>query len=247
MKLIKHLDKSIITVDNVTGVVARQTFTCLEGGSVVQTSDWKDEFTITANDSVQLQYTDCYEFQVTANGSLSFTYTQVSDFISFDDFSVLGLNISFDNYSLKVDGSSVAPAIVGEYTLLINKNNFTQTVDITAEQLTISIPEYQQTIEDLVIEKIYTENTNIETLNVSSTLIDSYLEGSVSLVTLQNFEFDSQESLTPFSGSMKITGENNSSIVLTVINSSLVQLDTDFDGNNTIDNTDIVTWNDLGL
>lgn len=238
-----HLNKSVNIDDSFTGVISSNTEECEVSGNMEFTFDLANPFGLSVNDSVTFTSNNCDDGLGVTNGSFTMQYTEIEDFVSLNDFSILGLNVTFDSYSIDFDDEEIV--IDGQYSLVINKNIYTETVDITSDKLSISIPNYQTTIEDLVINEIYTDNTNIKTLNASNTVTDGLLGGSVNVQTTEDFEYFSRYSNTPSSGVMVITGADSSSVTITVLTSNSVQLDADYDGDNTIDNTITTTWNAL--
>jgi hypothetical protein len=240
-----HLNAASSLSDNFTGVVTTSKEGCSVGGSIDVRIDVKNANTLSINDIFTFTSNNCDDGSVVTNGTFTFKFTQLNEFISLDNYATLGFNVLFDNYTVKPKNSSDIVNFAGNYSLVINKDLYTQEADITSDKLTISIPEYKQSIENLIVKKIYTNNTNTETLSVSNSISDDALGGSVTTSTLEEFVFISRYITTPSSGIMKVNGADGSSITITVLNGSSVQLDADFDGNNTVDATLTTSWNTL--
>ena len=243
--IFNQLNKALDSTDNFTGVITKETENCLISGSTEFTYDLNDINTISVNDSITLTSTNCDDGDGITNGSVIFSFTQLTNFIDLDDYSILGMNISFNDYSIELDKTTDVASVIGDYSIIINKDLFKQESNITSDKLTINIPAFQQIIQNLIIKKIYTENTDVETLTVSNLVINDVLGGSFTLTTSEELVFTSQFISSPSSGVLKVTGANDSSIVITVLNTSSVQLDADFNGDSIIDETRMTRWNDL--
>jgi hypothetical protein len=240
---LKWLNRASLPADIVTGVITTQTDNCAISGSTTTTFDLQNNLGISVNDSITIQSNDCKEGQETLNGKFTFTFTQLVNFLSLESYSTLGIRIDLEDLSVTLAGETVN--MVGSYTLVHIKDAYGEQQNITADEISISSSKYQQSIKKLISQQVFTDNTNIETLNVSNQLIDEFLNGSVQIRTVDDFQFSGKYASAPYAGSMKITGAKNSSILLTILNTSEVQLESDFDGNNTVDDTRIVAWNSL--
>lgn len=245
--LLSQLKKLPQVNDSFTGIVSTESDDCLYGGSTDFTFSFQDPtgFSISANDYVKFQSNNCDDGYGETNGSFTIVYTQVVDFIDYDDFTTLSFDVSFTNYSVAFS-SAEQLEINGAYSLEINKDLYTEATDVTSDLLAIHIPSYQNTVENLTINKLYVANTGIETLSTSSKISDDLIGGSVTVSTVEEFVFPYRYSFTPTSGVMKVIGADNSSVLLTV-SGGVVQIDADFNGDNTIDETTTTTWSELNF
>ncbi|MFQ5487645.1 MAG: hypothetical protein ACE5ET_04260, partial [Gammaproteobacteria bacterium] len=78
------------------------------------------------------------------------------------------------------------------------------------------------------------------TIDANGTVASTALDGSVQFQTLTTFEGIDPE--YPHSGVMRITGARNSSVTLTAIDSTDVQLEVDADGDGVSDQTITTQW-----
>lgn len=241
----KQLKRSVTSGEGFSENINASATDCKIAGNTTTTFDLQDPFTISIDDSVMFESENCNDGQTITNGKFLFKFTQFTDFVDLNNYTTLGLDMIFAGYSVEVIEQSKTVTISSIYSLLITKDLYSQQVEITSPVLGVRVNDYMQLLQNLVIKKRYTKNTNIETMSASSNLMDTALFGELTITTLDDFEFYGQESDAPTSGSMKIMAEDNSSIVITVLNVSDVQLAADFDGDDVIDETRVVTWESL--
>lgn len=240
--LLDNLKRIPPVSDTFTGVVSSWVEECALNGNTTFTYDLASEDTISVNDSITFTSNNCNDGIFSMNGSFNVTYTDVEGLTDFDSFTKLGMSISFTDFTMTYNGLDEVISFNGSYSIVINKDDFTEDVVIVSPELAITAGEYNTSINNLTITKLYTENTNIETFSSSSTITDDFINGRVVVTTLEEFIFESQYATTPSSGAFKVVGANNTSVIITVLPGDTVQLDTDSDGDGTIDHTSETSW-----
>lgn len=241
----KHLKRSLSSGNSFAESANASTTHCEISGSTTTTFEFENPYVISVNDSVTFESIDCNDGQNITNGTFVFQFTQLIDFIDLEHYGTLGLNIIYDGYSLKSLKNSNNITISSMYSLLITKDTYSTEIEIKSPLLAMVVNEYVQLLQNLEVTREYIKNTNIETMSVSNSLMDNALMGKVIITTLEDFEFYGPASDVPNSGSIKITAEDNSVIILTVLNNTDVQLDADFNADDVIDETRVVTWESL--
>ena len=81
------------------------------------------------------------------------------------------------------------------------------------------------------------------TLSSSGSINDSNLAGMISYSTPVTFQGMGADN--PFAGEMLVTGANNATIRLIALDSINVRIETDADGDGTVDSTEDTTWDDI--
>lgn len=241
---LSQLKKLPQVTDSFTGVSTSDTEDCYVSGSQTFTFTVQDPTfqTVSAGDSIKFVANNCDDGYGETNGTFTMTYTHVVDFDGYDDFTTLGIDISFSDYSVAVSSEDVVMS--GSYSIIMNKGMYTETVDTTSDKLVTEIASYQTAIEDLIVKQVYDKDTGIKTLVTSSIVSDSFIGGSVTVSTIEELSFPYQWDYTPTSGVLKVVGASGSSVLITVSDDS-VQLDADFNGDGTIDETTTTTWTSL--
>lgn len=240
--VMSQLEKLPKVNDTFTGIVSTETESCSISGDIEFTFNVKDVAGISVNDSISYTANNCNDGFGVSNGTFTMTFTQFKDFVDYDDYTTFGIDVSFNAYSIGFDSESAV--ISGAYSLVMNKDLYTQVADISSDQLTIEVSTYQTSVEDLIVQEVLTENTGVKTFVTSSKVSDDLIGGSVTVSTVEEFVYSSKYSDEPTSGSMLISGANGSSVLLTVIVGA-VQLEADYDGDKVIDNTITTTWSSL--
>ena len=244
-QVLKPLKRAISSGAAYSEDVNAITTDCAISGTLTTTINFQKTFSLSLEDSVKIEAMNCHDGSSITNGSFTYQFTQLTDFNDFDDYTVLGLDMIFDKYSINFLEKNKEVTVTSMYSLLITQDEYSQKVDISSPVLGIVVNDYLQLIQNLEIEKTYIHNTNIETITASSDLHDNALFGLINITTLDGFEFYGQESDAPTSGRIKITAEDNSSIILTVLNTNDVQLDADYNADDVIDETRVVSWESL--
>jgi hypothetical protein len=213
---------------------------CDSGTLNVSFNDADNSATLTTGDTVSMSANNCTFSGVTMNGSISVSNIVVTGDQVTPPYS-LQLSLTTSGFSVS-SGGEVA-AINGDGTISESTGDgitFTSSfsgagIQLTAGGETLTLTSYQ-------ITNVENEATGAYSVDISATISISSLGGSVTVTTdvplsgVFPFEADA--------GHITCTGDN-SSVTITVIDSTSVQLDVDSDGDGIIDATSNETWTNL--
>ena len=214
---------------------------CVEDG---ETTNGQVSLTLIGEESMSFVFTDFitvdFEGTSTLNGDLTMT-VQEREADSFESVSISSNSFrfsdpesagTFDNFTMTITTEKI-----GAETL--------ESVVMTADAVTMIESGSTEILRDFSIKSTDNLNTLISTLAITGILDDSVL-GIISLDTLQPFEGPTNDDF-PYSGILKITATDNSSVILTALDAVNVRLDVDENGDGTIDQTSDTTWTSLDI
>jgi hypothetical protein len=213
---------------------------CDSGTLNVSFNDADNSATLTTGDTVSMSSNNCTFSGVTMNGSISIGSVVVTGDQITPPYS-MQFSLSTSGFSVSTGGEIVA--INGSGTISESTNDditFTSSfsgagIQITAGGETLTLTDYQ-------ITEVENQATGAYSVDISATISSSTLGGSVTVTTdvplsgVYPFEADA--------GQITCTGDN-SSVTITVIDSTSVQLDVDLDGDGITDDTVNETWTNL--
>ncbi|TGO03093.1 hypothetical protein PN36_12875 [Candidatus Thiomargarita nelsonii] len=155
-------------------------------------------------------------------------------------------SMKFVMTNLTVTDSAGPSTINGDFTMGITTqttaNGTIESISMTATSLTIT--ESGTTLSNYSFKATENSNSLLVKWKQNGTFESSQLNDTVSFVTLQPFEELKTDSF-PYAGVMKITGHNNSSVKLIVLDAATVRLEVDENGDGAVDNTLDVAWTSL--
>jgi hypothetical protein len=254
-----------------TGVVITENdIPCEEGGSydfIWEDNDDNEEFS--AGDTITTIDDNCVEYGETTNGQISVTLHEDEPNLSmtmiFTDFTTIdseGTSTLNGDLSVIIEDSSESFSISStsfsfsdsEFSATFSNVSLTGTTSGTLESLvmtadTLTVVEEGVTETFSNVSSTFTEDSNtlVYTMDLNETFDAPELGGTVSVDTLQPFEeLESDE--FPYTGIMKITASDNSSVTLTALDAVNVRLEVDEDGDGAIDETiNDTTWASLDI
>lgn len=215
---------------------------CTDGGTVtVSFNDQDNDQAPSVGDSMTLSFSNCAEFGETANGSLSVDITELSgDIVNGIGPWRFAMVVTLDNLSISSDTGT--GTIAGQMTVAISGN-----ADVEARaELSIDT----LTAEDSSGNAVRMDNISIVVLGDANIQEDSVtINGTITIsdygvVTLTTIEPLRQRAmdLYPYAGSIRLTGADNTSVMLTVIDEVRVRLDVDADGDGIAETMIETTW-----
>jgi len=214
---------------------------CAVNGTVTVSGDISDPDTFTAGDTISLRFNNCNDGDgQVVNGTLTLTIDTISgDFNS--EFFALGVSLDFDTFSVLEAGETTS--VDGGFSMLVDTTGYPVTtaslsspyLSVTSGSQTANLSNYSTTI-------TLDESSQPPVFSVTSSgrigLPDR--GGAVTYRVRQPFTgFGDSD---PQSGVLFIRGANNASITMTVLSETQVQLEMDYDGNGSVDETVILTW-----
>lgn len=242
-----RLKRAFSSASDSSKTVSKEVTDCAISGSLTTTISLQNPLKLSPNDSFKFENANCHDGSSVSNGTFIYKFTQLVNFNSFEHYDILGLDVIFDGYSIEFLDDNKTVTVSSKYSVLITQDEYLHQVAITSPLLATVVNDYMSLSQNLTVDKTYNKNENVETVNASTYLINGALFGEITISTLKDFNFNGQGSDTPFSGSMKIEANNGSSIILTVLNSNDIQLEADFDGDEMIDETRVISWESLSL
>jgi hypothetical protein len=219
---------------------------CDTGQATVTWNDADNDLMISTGDTFDVLFEMCFfeDPGATLDGATSFT-----DIIVTGDpfFQIapwrLAMTFGFDNLS-GVDSEGTA-ILDGSLDLdLSSEDNLVVNLSIATDSLTVEQSGISETLSDYVLTETLDLNTSTQVISANGTLTSTLLEGSVTFETLQDFVAIGEEN--PFTGQLLIS-DSSSSVLVTALDNLSVQLDIDLDLDGTIDETIVVTWDELDI
>ncbi len=212
------------------------------GTASVTLNDADNSGSLTAGDSFSIAFSNCLDNssdQMTSNGVMSMVVNNVNGDPETDLAWNVGITVTLNNFISSGGGSSNSAN--GDFSLAIattDSVNFTGS--ISGSSLTISESGVTETLSNYIISFTSNDANSVYTINSSGTVSSTALDGSVQFETLTTFV--GIDPNYPHVGVMKITGANNTSLILRVTDNTTVQLEIDEDGDDINDQIISTQW-----
>jgi uncharacterized repeat protein (TIGR01451 family) len=222
----------------VTGVIpVEQTDPCDSGSGSVRTFGTLND---NGTGTLQVSFNSCLIDGVTLSGpaTLRVDAAQVT-------FSVVPTDFTLSFSRLMLRGSGLSIDAGGSVRTLLGNGNNTETITEDLVSLNNNTGKMTRS-ENLVFVNVY-DNIFFPssfTMTVTGRVLDQD-HGFVDIATNAPLFFGTFNQLFPDSGQMLLTGDANRTIRVTALNSTLVQLQLDTNGDGTVDNTAGMKWTDL--
>ena len=234
------------------GAVQSQTYSCPSGGGyTISVTDADNSGTASAGDSFAAVYSNCNSGSGVLNGLLSFRIDALSG--SYGALqSTVGVTMTFGNFTLTA--STYSASINGALSVAGSKtgvNAFSQ--NISTSSLSASAT-YGSVTRSRTLSNY--SATETRTPDASATYLSQYsVGGTISSTGFAGTQAVSFSTPTPlvrrasdayaYTGSLLITGANNSALRLTALSNALVREDLDANGDGVFESTSTVAWNSL--
>jgi hypothetical protein len=236
----KRINGPSVPTHPLPGMVTAQGFTTTVSCASNNSGSGSYVIDQTSNTAATITFTNCIESNntETLNGTLIFSNISVNGTTAAGHMSTTGFTVDDTQHSYVLNGSAdftdSMPNTVDTFTMLNGP-------------LTITVDGASNILNNFTI--IFTEDasTPLYTMNVDGTLDSQALGGHVTLHTTAPFVSANIDGNNPDSGSMLITGANNSSVKVTALGGDNVQLDVDADGDGMVDpdGTSSTKWTTL--
>ena len=213
---------------------------CDSGTLNVSFNDSDNSATLTTGDSVSMSANNCTFSGVTMNGTISISNVVVAGDQITPPYSMQftlatsGFSVSSGREIAALNGSSTISESTSD-GITFTTSSSGAGIQVTAGGETLTLTNFQ-------ITEVENQATGAYSVDISATISSSLLGGSVTVTTdaplsgVYPFEADA--------GQITCTGDN-SSVTITVIDSTSVQLDVDPDGDGIPDDTINQTWTNL--
>lgn len=236
--------------NQVVGVTTSKTVSCTSGGTMLVSANLASSSNISAGDSVTLTANTCKESGYTLNGSISVTFNSISGIPGESSVWSGSFAVNYSNFSVISGNSADVVNVTGNLSLGINQTALgTASIAVSGTSLNFSVTHNGSTDAFKV-----TNINNNSSLKSGIVTYNSNFGVNGSLGKLGNANFtvktitDFKQSTSggfPTQGVLKITASDNSSVTLTVIDSTNVKLDLDKNGDGVTDESVTTTWTAL--
>lgn len=225
----------------VTGTVP-----CDSGQVTITWNDADSDMQVSTGDTFDIVFEDCFfmDEEVTLNGAASMTdITVTGDPVNEMAPWSFVATFGFDN--LEGTDATDTAVIDGALTLdLSTDDNLVLDLSVVITSLTVVQSGETETLSDFVLTESFDVNGPTLTIDSEGTFTSTELDGSVTFETLESFIVINDDN--PSEGQLLIA-DPSSSVLLTVIDNMSVQLEIDEDLDGTVDDTIVVTWDELDI
>ena len=226
--------------------IIAETIACDTGEVTTTWNDADNNLAISTGDTFDILFDMCFiaEQELTLDGTSSLSNMVVTGdpFFQIVPWG-LATTYGFDNLSAT---DSVDTVIIDGTLDLVTSSDDNVVVDfsIATDSLTVQLSGASETLSDYMLIDTLDLNALTEVISTSGIYTSTELEGSVTFETLEDFIVMGDDN--PSSGILLIS-DSSSSVLLTVLDNINVQLDIDLDLDGMIDETMVVTWDELDV
>jgi hypothetical protein len=230
--------------DAVVGVQSSETVACLDGGSVTYTSSIQSDTGFSAGDTVGISFSNCLEGGMLMNGGLTMTINSFSG--DFNPNGAMDISVGFSNLRV-ADTQSVVNAN-GDMRIATTFSSSTIDFSILASSIAYGIESGGRSVGVTLTNMNVTAVEDFEKveLRVTEHFAASFptFSGSGDVSTVTPI-VDYFSTVGPDSGTLKVTGGNNSVLYITFLDGGWVLLELDTDNNGSIDASATKSINEL--
>lgn len=216
---------------------------CWITGTVTMSGNIADPLTITVGDTITMVFSMCDDGDgQVLDGGMGITITAFNG--NLDTFLFeMGMTVSMDSLSMD-DGGMNGPALVdGSFSLLVDTYSYPITKSIVSgDMLSLVAGTRSLTMTDFESNNELDEGAFTVTVIASGRVESDRFDGRATYATV--VPFVSSLDSNPYVGEMLITGANNATIRVTVLDVETVRLEMDYNGDGAVDETRDVTWDE---
>ena len=217
---------------------------CAVSGSVTVSGDIQNPEMLSAGDTVSLRFDDCDEGDgQVVNGNLGMVVDTLEGDLA-GGFFALGVTLDFQLFRIVESGETTM--LNGGFSMLVDSTDYPVTVaSLSSPYLSVTDGSDTVTLSNYSTSVTVDESSQppAYALTGSGRIDIPSQGGSVAYTTRAPFTGFGEGD--PDSGVLFIRGAESASITLTVLSGTQVQLEMDYDGNGTTDETVVVTWVEL--
>lgn len=240
--ILKSLRSTVSNIGNVP--IGPETTNCGVSGSITVSGDIADPTTLTTGDTISVDSDNCDdgEGQV-VDGLLEFVVDSFTPNVNPEVFTVA---VTLTVTQLMITEGAKFVTSDGDVSVSIDTSLQSRiTVTVSGDIFSVTENNGSNTLRNFSTTVI--ENTSVfptaYTTNASGTVESSRFDGSVTYDTPVPFQHFGDG--FPFAGELLVTGANNATIRVIAIDAVNVRVETDLDGDGTVDETDDTTWEEL--
>lgn len=214
---------------------------CAVSGTVTVSGDISDPNTLSAGDTISLRFNNCDDGDgQVANGSLTLTVDTLSGDL---DSGFFALGVSLDFGSLSVLEAGETTAVDGSLSMLVDTTDYpVTTASLSSPSLSVTSGAQSANLSNYSATVTLDESSMPPAFSVTSSGRIGLPDQSGAVTYSVREPFTGFGDSDPQAGVLFIRGANNASITMTVLSDTQVQLEMDYDGNGSVDETAILTW-----
>jgi len=232
----------------VTASVAFGPFTesCLVSGLITLSGNIADETgnSLTAGDRIRAVFEQCDDNEgIVVDGQLDLVVREVQGDPIFSDFFLVRLDTTLTGFQVTADGETASAN--GSFTLTLDSRQFPLTVTrIVGAALKIVGAGEEATLSgfDQRLEEDFGGSPVTHRARASGTLTSKRIGGTVRYATPAGDDLLGLNDDDPSSGVIEITGKASSRIRVVIVDTGIVVLEVDTDGDGTVDHYIDTTW-----
>lgn len=233
----------------VVGSTVSQTVACTDGGTLQVSANFASSSTVTAGDSVTMTASACKESGYTLNGSISVTFKSINGIPGESANWSGAFAVTYTNFSVISGSSADTASISGSLSMNINQTGYgAASYSVSGNSLNLSETHNGSTTSTTLSNFSYNGSLQSGIITYSSNFgVSGNLGklGNASFTVKTLTDFKQPVNGQPTQGALKITASDNSSVTLTVLDSTNVKLDLDKNGDGVIDESVTTTWTAL--
>ena len=230
------------------GVSASNTESCSGGGTVSISYNIANTSNLSAGDTISMTSNNCVENGAKVNGTLKFVVNSFNGTFSENSAWNASFGIIYSNFSIEAGG--MADTANGDLTLTYNQTSLNvNSFSASGKSLQVRNVKGSSITNRTITNYTYSGSLNSSgtyTYRTNFTLSGNLGKlGNASYTVKTITDFTQQADSFPSSGALLVIAPDNSSVTLTVLNPTTVQLAVDKNGDGTIDETTTTTWSEL--
>ena len=215
---------------------------CAAGGTVTLSGNVAVLTTLTAGDTLSFEFADCDDAQgIVVDGLLDFEFVTFSGDLAMGMIT-LTVAMSLDQLQFFEDGTG--GSMNGELSFTVDTTNAPESFFAVSSSLfMLASGADSSTLSDFIVTIAIDPTVGSVTLDSSATLSGAAYEGELSYVTTQSLVFSGQSG--PDSGQVVVTGADDATLTINILSASLIEIEIDVDGNDTVDEVIMTSWSEL--
>jgi hypothetical protein len=245
MAEIQHTQLDALVKQSQTGIalvpIVPETTACVGGGSVTVSGNVANPATLSPNDTVVMDFDSCVEDGATVHGRFAMTITSFSANPSTGAFS-FGMNVQLSTFQVATaTGTATANGGISMTISVTSTGNLTTTV--MSNSIAISDGSSSHTLSGYSLTQVFDGASGTFTLDLSGTLNSTAFSGAVTFDTVVLLQGTGNG--FAYTGQVLITGANGATIRVIALDSALVRLEVDLNGDGTVDEIIDKSWVEL--
>lgn len=232
--------------DTVSGIKRSEKVNCDQSGSMTVESYAASSSFITKGDYIKTQLNKCDQGFGIRSGSLIITFLEDASSNKISGFGEYqtSIQLTFNQFSVSADAISAVGD--GVFTLYIESDSDSHISVVSTEEFSMrtTSSEHKQVLSNFKRTAQIFYHSGEMRMGSSGTIGDSLLDGQIFFNLDIPFDFYSELADAPYSGKLKITGEN-SILWLTAQSHTSVLLELDPNADGVITSSETLNWSDL--